>query len=51
MSEHSGRTDKMTSDYEPVASILARRAHLRTLFVSQQFAALDAFLNSNASPG
>jgi len=24
MSEHSGRTDNMASDYEPLASILAR---------------------------
>jgi len=42
MSVHSGRTDKMISDFAPLASILARRAHLRALFVSQQFAPLDA---------
>ncbi|WP_421504753.1 DUF4034 domain-containing protein [Erwinia rhapontici] len=50
MSVHSGRTDKMISDFEPLASILARRAHLRALFVSQQFAALDALLEQQSQP-
>lgn len=40
----------MTTDFEPLASILSRRAHLRALFVSQQFDALDALLEQQSQP-